>query len=153
GGTDEPEDLLGYAGFDNTPGKHKYAAHVEDWREGGPDLGNGRGRGLIGGLKYPAREDVNHISFLTKKNGGDGKDVWPWIGPIDPKGSAGDDNLHYDLGKLRQWETVFDHAQRLGIFLHFVFNEAEEANKRELDNGELGPERKLFYREMVARFG
>ena len=48
---------------------------------------------------------------------------------------------------------MFDHAQRLGIFLHFVFNEAEEANKRELDDGELGPERKLYYREMIARFG
>ncbi|HEX3725438.1 MAG TPA: pectate lyase, partial [Pirellulales bacterium] len=48
---------------------------------------------------------------------------------------------------------VFAHAQRAGIFLHFVFNEAEEANKRELDDGELGRERKLFYREMIARFG
>ena len=41
----------------------------------------------------------------------------------------------------------------LGIFLHFVFNEAEAANKRELDDGELGTERKLYYREMLARFG
>ena len=52
-----------------------------------------------------------------------------------------------------QWETVFAHAQRAGIFLHLVFNEAEAANKRELDDGELGPERKLYYREMIARFG
>ena len=41
----------------------------------------------------------------------------------------------------------------MGIFLHFVFNEAEAANKRELDDGELGTERKLYYREMIARFG
>ena len=34
-----------------------------------------------------------------------------------------------------------------------MFNEAEAANKRELDEGELGPERKLYYREMIARFG
>ena len=68
-------------------------------------------------------------------------------------GSASNDNLHYDTAKLRQWEIVFAHAQKLGIFLHFVFNEAEEANKRELDDGELGPERMLFYREMIARFG
>ena len=60
--------------------------------------------------------------------------------------------LHYDLGKLRQWETVFAHAQRQGVFLHFVFNEAEKANKRELDNGELGTERMLYYRELIARF-
>ena len=37
--------------------------------------------------------------------------------------------------------------------MHFVLNESEEANKRELDNGELGVERKLYYRELIARFG
>ena len=153
GGTDEPEDLLGYQDFDNTPGKHKFSAHVEDWRTGDPEWGNGRGHGLIGALNYLAKQHVNSIYFLTMNVGGDGKDVWPWIGPINPKGSPENDNLHYDVGKLAQWETVFDHAQRLGIFLHFVFNEAEEANKRELDDGELGPERKLYYREMIARFG
>ncbi len=153
GGTDEPEDFLGYEGFDRTPPKHRYAAHVSDWRAGDPDWGEGKGRGIIGALNYLASEHVNSIYFLTMNVGGDGKDVWPWSGPIDPKGSASNDNLHFDTGKLRQWETVFDHAQRLGIFLHFVFNEAEEANKRELDDGELGPERKLFYREMIARFG
>jgi hypothetical protein len=34
-----------------------------------------------------------------------------------------------------------------------VLNEAEELNKRELDNGMLGVERKLFYRELISRFG
>ena len=101
GGTDEPEDLLGYQDFDNTPGKHKFAAHVEDWRAGDPEWGNGRGHGLIGALNYLARQHVNSIYFLTMNIGGDGKDVWPWIGPINPKGSPKNDNLHYDVGKLR----------------------------------------------------
>ncbi|MEX2170752.1 MAG: pectate lyase [Pirellulales bacterium] len=153
GGTDEPEDFLGYAGFDRTPPKHRFADHESDWREGDPDWGNGRGRAIIGALNYLADHHVNSIYFLTMNVGGDGKDVWPWAGTIDPRGHKSNDNFHYDLAKLRQWETVFSHAQRQGIFLHFVFNEAEAANKRELDDGELGPERKLFYREMVARFG
>ena len=85
--------------------------------------------------------------------GGDGKDVWPWIGKPNPKGSPSNDNRHYDVGKLAQWEVVFAHAQRKGIALQVVFNEAEEPNKRELDDGELGVERKLYYREMIARFG
>ena len=34
GGTDEPEDFLGYAGFDRTPPKHRYADHEQDWRRG-----------------------------------------------------------------------------------------------------------------------
>ncbi|HOF42199.1 MAG TPA: hypothetical protein PLD73_19200, partial [Candidatus Hydrogenedentes bacterium] len=41
---------------------------------------------------------------------------------------------------------------RKGIMLHFVLNEAEELNKEELDDGLLGVERKLYYRELVARF-
>lgn len=152
-GTDEPEDFLGYTGFDHTPPKHRFAVHESDWRAGDPDWGNGRGRAIIGALNYLASQHVNSIYFLTMNVGGDGKDVWPWIGPIDPKGNDANDNLHFDLGKLRQWEIVFDHAERLGIFLHFVFNEAEAANKRELDRGELGTERKLYYRELIARFG
>lgn len=153
GGVDEPENFLAYEGFVNTPSKHKYADHVSDWKEGDPDWNDGKGRAIIGALNYLAREHVNSIYFLTMNVGGDGKDVWPWVSPINPKGSPDNDNLHFDTQKLRQWETVFDHAQRLGIFLHIVFNEAEKANKQELDNGELGPERKLYYREMIARFG
>ena len=34
-----------------------------------------------------------------------------------------------------------------------MFNEAEKPNKQELDQGELGTERKLYYREIIARFG
>jgi PelA/Pel-15E family pectate lyase len=153
GGTDEPEDFLGYAGFDRTPSKHRFAVHESDWRDGDPDWGAGRGRAIVGALNYLSSQHVNSIYFLTMNVGGDGKDVWPWVGPIDPGGNANNDNLHYDTSKLRQWEIVFGHAQQSGIFLHFVFNEAEAANKRELDDGELGPERMLFYREMIARFG
>jgi len=153
GGTDEPENLLAYAGFDRTHASHHFAAHVADWRDGDPDWGGGKGRGIIGALNYLASQHVNSIYFLTMNVGGDGQDVWPWTIPLDARGSPNNDNLHFDIGKLEQWEVVLDHAQRLGIFLHFVLNEGEEANKRELDNGELGPERKLYYRELIARFG
>lgn len=153
GGTDEPENFLAYAGFVRTPAKHKYADHASDWKQGDPDWSDGQGRAIIGALNYLAKEHVNSIYFMPMNIGGDGKDVWPFFGQINPKGDPANDNLHYDVEKLRQWETVFDHAQRLGIFLHLVFNEAERANKQELDDGELGPERKLYYREMIARFG
>jgi CubicO group peptidase (beta-lactamase class C family) len=153
GGTDEPENFLAYAGFVNTPGSHGFVTHVQDWRPGDPDWNEGAGRGIIGALNYLSRMHVNSIYFLTMNVGGDGKDVWPWLGKPNPKGAPSNDNLHFDLAKLRQWETVFAHAQRQGIALHFVFNEAEKGNKRELDDGELGPERKLYYREIIARFG
>jgi len=153
GGTDSPENFLAYAGFDDTPPSHTYGDHVSDWRAGDPDWNGGKGRGIIGALNYLAAQHVNSIYFLVHNIGGDGKDVWPWAGSPNPKGHPENDNLHYDISKLIQWETVLSHAQRRGLFLHFVFNEAEAANKRELDNGELGPERKLYYREIVARFG
>jgi PelA/Pel-15E family pectate lyase len=153
GGTDEPEDFLGYAGFDHTRPKHRFQAHVDDWHAGDPDWGGGKGRGIIGALNSLARQHVNSIYFLTMNVGGDGKDVWPWAGPIEGRGNPKNDHKHFDTAKLRQWEIVFEHAERLGIFLHLVFNEGESANKRELDDGELGPDRKLYYREMIARFG
>lgn len=165
GGADSPENFLAYKGFDNTfgssqnyddlesiPTLHGYETHFGDWNPGDPDWGDGDGKGIIGALNYLSSKNVNSIYFLLMNIGGDGKDVFPWTGSPVPEGSPENDNLHYDISKLNQWETVFEHAQKKGIALHAVFNEAEEANKRELDNGELGPERKLFYREMTARF-
>lgn len=153
GGCDEPENFLAYAGFANTPPSHSYADHAEDWRPGDPDWNDGDGRAIVGAINHLASKHVNSLYFLTMNVGGDGKDVWPWVGRPARDGAASDDNLHFDVAKLAQWEAVFAHAQRRGIVLHFVLNEAEEANKRELDDGELGVERKLYYRELVARFG
>ena len=154
GGTDEPEDFLGYSGFTNTPrATHHFTNHVQDWRPGDPDWGNGQGKAIIGALNYLSSQHMNNLYFLPMNIGGDGKNVWPYLGHIDPKGSTNNDNLHFDLMKLRQWAMVLDHAQRRSIFLHFVLNEAEHGNKNELDETALGPERKLFYREMIARFG
>jgi len=85
--------------------------------------------------------------------GGDSQDSSPYVQVTNWAGSTSNDNLHFDISKLRQWERAFSHAQRKGLHMHFVLNEAEEANKRELDNATLGVERKLFYREMIARFG
>jgi len=157
GGTDSPEDFLGYDGFVNTePGKfggHKFATHAQDWREGDPDWGDGKGKAIIGALNYLAEKGINSLYLLTMNIGGDGKNVHPFLGPLNLNGNPENDNLHYDLAKLAQWDVVFEHAQRRGIMLHFVLNEAEERNKRELDDTELGVERKLYYRELVARFG
>ncbi|VGO13661.1 hypothetical protein PDESU_02218 [Pontiella desulfatans] len=153
GGVDSPENFLAYAGFDDTPPKHAYAVHTAAWREGDPDWNDGKGKAIIGALNDLAERKVNSLYFLTMNIGGDGKDVWPWAGTPNPKGAPENDNLHFDLSKLRQWEMVFSHAQRKGIFLHVVLNEAEAPNKQELDNGELGIERKLYYRELIARFG
>ena len=141
-------------GFDRTPPKHQYAAHVEDWREGDPDWGDGRGRGIIGALNYLAQQHVNSIYFLTMNVGGDGKDVWPWVGADRSRRAARPTttctSTSASCGNGRPSSTT---PSGRASFCTVVFNEAEDANKRELDDGELGPERKLYYREMIARFG
>jgi CubicO group peptidase (beta-lactamase class C family) len=157
GGADSPEDFLSYEGFDNTRSGSEfrvktYADHIRHWRSGDPDWGDGKGKGIIGAINYLAQENINLIYFLPMNIGGDGRNVWPFAGKINPNGHVSNDNLHYDISKLDQWEIVFGHAQRKGIVLHFVFNEAERKNKTELGT-DLTTERKLFYREMVARFG
>ncbi len=157
-GADAPETLLGYADFDGTvagkPNKvplKNWAPHVQDWREGDPAWQNGKGKGLIGALNYLATKGANAFSFLTYNAGGDGDNVWPFI--------RRDTKLHYDCSKLDQWGIVFDHATTLGLYSHFKLQETENDDLKgpgaaqALDGGDLGPERKLYCREMIARFG
>ena len=156
GGADSPENLLAYADFDDTAdlggsgpvGLKTWAPHVQDWNPGDPTWRGGKGKGLIGALNYLASEGMNAFSFLPFNNPtGDGRDVWPWTTP----GATADARLRYDVSKLAQWEVVFTHADSLGMFLHFKTQETE--NDGLLDGGQLGTQRKLYYRELVARFG
>ncbi|MEM9056068.1 MAG: DUF5060 domain-containing protein [Pseudomonadota bacterium] len=156
GGIDSPENFFGYDGFDNTLGSsfvHRYPTHVDDWQAGDPNFVSADsgydGRAIIGALNYLASENVNSFYFLPMNLGGDGKDTYPFVG----RSGSSFDNTHYDISKLTQWTTVLDHAQRVGIAVQFVLNETESPNENWLDNGTLGTERKLFYRELAARFG
>ncbi|MBM1105871.1 DUF5060 domain-containing protein [Aurantibacter crassamenti] len=170
GGADAPETLFAYADFDGTylqtaPSKHSYGdellwgstqhkdrrgafpikkfeAHIKDWNEGDPVWQGNKGKGLIGGLNYLSDKGMNAFSFLTMTAGGDGKNVWPWINHKE--------HSRYDVSKLAQWEIIFSHADQKGLFIHFKTHETE--NDQLLDGGDLGPARKLYYRELVARF-
>ena len=160
GGTNSPENFLGYAGFDNTFDQggivpdflHRYEAHQADAHAEDPFFASADSgydaQGIIGTLNYLGQVGVNTIYFLPMNLGGDGQDTYPFV---EASGSHFD-NTHYDISKLHQWNIVFDHAQRQGILLHIVLNETEEPNRLWLDQGELDVERKLFYREMIARF-
>jgi hypothetical protein len=142
-GANSPENLLAYADFDATRPSHRYAAHVRDHREGDPTWRGGRGKGLIGALSYLAGEGMNAVYFLTNTVGGDGRDVWPW--------TSSTARTRYDVSKLAQWDVVFSHMDRVGLLQHVVLQEME--NDRLLDGGSLGTERRLYHRELVARFG
>jgi hypothetical protein len=158
-GADSPENFLAYSDFDGTyyAGKgfrrlgeagpnqslHSYAPHADDWHAGDPTWQNEKGKSIIGALNYLASKEMNSVYFLTMNFHGDGKDVWPWIDPYE--------RTRFDCSKLDQWEIVFDHMDKLGIMLHVVTQETE--NELLLDNGYTGVLRKLYYRELIARFG
>jgi len=55
------------------------------------------------------------------------------------------------VSKLAQWDIVFTHMQSKGILLHMVIQETE--NETMLDNGDTGRLRKLYFNELIARFG
>ncbi len=146
GGANSPENLLAYKDFDQTPPSHAYAPHAPDWKTGDPSWKGGRGKGLVGALNYLASQEMNSVYFLTYNVGGDGDDVWPFV--------ARDMRLRYDVSKLAQWDVVFSHMDRLGLLLHVVLQEQENDNGMHgLDGGQLGTERRLYHRELVARFG
>jgi hypothetical protein len=158
GGADSPENFLAYADFDDSYDAdagsgsyekvgtfiHHYKPHIKDWRAGDPTWKQGKGKGIIGMLNYLAGEGMNSVYFLTYNlDGGDGRDTWMWTAP--------DVRDRFDCSKLDQWEVVFHHMDQLGILLHVVTQETENDHKLGGSPG-LNPLRKLYYRELVARF-
>jgi hypothetical protein len=149
-GADAPENFLAYTDFDGdfkTDG-HKdeliktWAPHIKDWRPGDPTWQNGKGKGIIGAVNYLASQGMNVFSFLTLNIGGDDRNVFLY--------TTYDERLRIDVSRLAQWEILFEHADKLGMYLHFKTMETE--NELLLDKGDLGTQRKLYYRELVARF-
>ncbi|MEO1652014.1 MAG: fibronectin type III domain-containing protein, partial [Bacteroidota bacterium] len=148
GGAGSPENFLAYQDFDGTYNHggtnyiKTYNPHVGDWKSGDPTWKNGKGKGIIGALNYLASKGMNSVYFVTMNVNGDGKDVWPWTSHTERN--------RYDISKLDQWEIVFAHMNQLGILLHVFPQETE--NDQLLNGGNLGNERKLYYRELIARF-
>jgi len=151
-GADAPENFLAYRDFDGdfkTDGQKDnfvkdWGPHVKDWKPGDPTWRRGKGKGIIGAINYLASKGMNAFSFLTMNVGGDDRNVFPY--------TTYDERVRLDVSRLAQWEIVFEHGTKLGMYLHFKTLEAE--NELLLDKGDdLGPQRKLYYRELIARFG
>ncbi|MDO6761498.1 DUF5060 domain-containing protein [Tamlana sp. 2_MG-2023] len=147
-GPDSPENFLAYEDFDNTSdigGRRKsWSPHAGDWNSGDPSWQNGKGKEIIGAVNYLADKGLNTFSFLTMAApAGDDKNVFMW--------TATNEQDRYDCSKLDQWEIVFTHGERKGMHLHFKTSETE--NEMQLDNGNVGRTRKIYYRELIARFG
>ncbi|MBN1598073.1 MAG: DUF5060 domain-containing protein [Bacteroidales bacterium] len=159
GGAGSPENFLAYSDFDGTFDNggttypalgdnqlHEYLPHLKDWRPGDPVWKDTLGKTIIGAVNYIAVKGLNAVYIVTMNVKGDGEDVWPWTTP--------DSRTVFDVSKLEQWEIVFDHMDKQGIMKDILLTETENENLFEaLDGGDFAFTRKLYYREMVARFG
>jgi hypothetical protein len=170
-GVDAPENLLGYEDFDastNVFGFRKsWSFHEQDFvEEARPFLWQGeKGKNLLGAINYLASEELNVFSFLTFNVDGDDRNIIPHLLKVPPEDyeayanvkknvGAWDSLFHktrFDVSKLEQWERIFEFAGTKGMFLHFKTHETETDHL--MDGGFFGTEGKLYYRELIARFG
>ncbi len=170
-GVDAPENLLAYEDIDATPNvfglRKNWSPHEKDFQDQAEQFlwqGN-KGRNLLGALHYLASEKLNVFSFLTFNVDGDDRNIIPhrlkvateeyekYAGVKDHRG-AWDSLFHktrFDISKLEQWERIFSYAETQGMFLHFKTHETETDHL--MDGGIFGVEGKLYYRELIARFG
>lgn len=170
-GVDAPENLLGFEDFDastNVFGLRKnWEFHATDFSADAEPFTwqNGKGKNLLGAINYLASEELNVFSFLTFNIDGDDRNVFPYLLKVsekeyeayakEKKNLHSWDSLFYhdrlDVSKLDQWERIFEYAETQGMFLHFKTHETETDHL--MDGGVFGTEGKLYYRELIARFG
>ena len=170
-GVDAPENLLGYEDFDASTNvfdfRKSWSFHEKDFQEEArPYLWQGeKGKNLLGAIHYLATEELNVFSFLTFNVDGDDRNILPHLlnAPIEEyeayanvkkNKEAWETYFHktrFDVSKLDQWERIFEYAETQGMFLHFKTNETETDHL--MDKGVFGVEGKLYYRELIARFG
>lgn len=149
-GADAPENFLAYADFDGdfkTDGQKDdliktWEPHIKDWKPGDPTWQKDKGKGIIGAVNYLASQGMNVFSFLPMNIEGDDRNVFPYL--------TYKDRDRLDCSRMDQWEIVFAHGTKMGMYLHFKTMETE--NELLLDKGDLGPQRKLYYRELIGRF-
>ncbi|TWJ06668.1 DUF5060 domain-containing protein [Altererythrobacter ishigakiensis] len=167
-GPDAPENMLAYDGFDATPNykdfRKSWDAHAADLRTEGRDYlwgKDGSGSGLLGMFDYLVEAGANSVSMLLWNAGGDDRNVFPHLMAVtaeeyeqmEPRAQWNEGLLQdrFDISKLAQWQRALSYADKRGLHMHFKLQETE--NDSFMDEGALGRTRKLFLREMVARFG
>ena len=170
-GVDAPENLLAFTDIDvstNALGFQKaWEPHAKDFNnDAKPFLWQEeKGKNLLGAINYLANEGLNVFSFLTFNVDGDDRNIFPQLlkvpveayeayASVKKNKEAWETMFHktrYDVSKLDQWERIFEYGELKGMFLHFKTHETETDHL--MDNGVFGVEGKLYYRELIARFG
>ncbi|SFZ95320.1 protein of unknown function, partial [Flaviramulus basaltis] len=148
-GSDSPETFLEYADFDATTPRHDYSEMASNYLSGDPTWKGGKGTGIIGAVNYLASQEANIQYIIFNNITGDGDRTYPFPNKTD--------YTTYDVSKLDQWQIVFDHMYNKGIALEMVLGETENSNWFEdqegINRSNFSNSRKLYYRELIARFG
>ena len=170
-GVDAPENLFAYQDFDATPNvfafRKNWSYHKDDFTDAAqPYLWQQeKGKNLLGAIHYLTSEYLNVFSFLTFNIDGDDRNVYPYLlkVPVEEYEAYANEkdnkeawekyfhHTRFDVSKLAQWDRILDYAETLGMFLHFKTHETETDHL--MDGGVFGIETKLYYRELIARFG
>lgn len=174
-GPDAPENFLAYEDFDDTPNDQKNQPNLrKSWSPHAGDYDaasassytwqGGKGTEILGAVRYLASEGLNVFSFLTFNIDGDDDNVFPHRlkSTVAAYEALADDERwdaaaggvyhdRFDVSKMDQWGRVLDYGTQQGMYLHFKTQETE--NDDRMDGGALGRERRLYYRELVARYG
>jgi len=170
-GVDAPENLLAYSDFDVSTNaldlQKKWQPHAKDFDEKATSFlwQKTKGKNLLGAINYLAEEGLNAFSFLTFNIDGDDRNVFPHLLKVPvaeyetyasnkKNVQAWETMFHktrFDVSKLDQWERIFEYAETKGMFLHFKTHETETDHL--MDKGVFDVEAKLYYRELIARFG
>lgn len=171
-GVDAPENMLAYDDIDYTPNVGNrlktWEDHAQDYHaDADPFLwgpNKDKGKNLLGGINYLYEEGLNAFSFLTFNIDGDDRNVFPHLlntsleeyeaaANVKKNPQAWETHViqdRFDVSKLDQWEQVFSYGEMKGMYLHFKTQENE--NDQKMDGGDLGRTRKLYYRELIARY-
>ncbi len=167
-GADAPENTLAYEDFDEVPNRgnrrKNWNPHAGDYLASDASTytwQNGKGSELLGAIKYLSDKGMNVFSFLTLSLHGDDENVFPYLLRVPVStyngyndGQQWNNGVHhdrFDVSRLDQWEKIFEYADKKGMFMHFKTLETENDNI--MDNNTFGRERRIYYRELVARFG
>ena len=167
GGADSPENALAYNDFDNTPNvgnrRKSWKPHQKDYNANDASSytwKKGKGSEMLGMINYLSGKGLNAFSFLTFSLHGDDDNVFPHLLKVSEskynkfkdadQWNKGVYKDRFDISKLAQWEKVFEYADKKGMFLHFKTMETENDNL--MDNNKNGTQRKVYYRELIARF-
>lgn len=157
-GCNSPDNFFAFADFDNTPAVHSYTPHVADWTAE-DSLWGGKGKGIIGAINYLSSVGLNSQCVRVLNRPGETGDVFPYVDSGSAPWSDPAVLKKFDCSKLDQWEIVFEQMTKKGLHINISMSQPGNASSFEFAEGLLSSAdpfaatRKLFYREMVARFG